>query len=71
MTEQTFTISGMTCEACAKLTTKRIKNIAGVHDASVDLATKTATVQAERSITAGELNAAFGDSNYRAEDKQE
>jgi len=48
---------------------KRIKNIAGVHDASVDLATKTATVQAERSITAGELNAAFGDSNYRAEDK--
>ena len=68
MTSQTFTISGMTCEACAKLTTKRIKNINGVLDARVDLETKTANVEAERPITAQEINTAFGDSNYRAED---
>lgn len=66
---QTFTISGMTCEACTKLTTKRIKNIDGVLDAQVDLETKTANVEAERPITSQEINTAFGDSNYRAEDK--
>ena len=69
MTSQTFTISGMTCEACTKLTAKRIKNIDGVHDARVDLAAKTAIVEAERLITAQEINTAFGDSNYRAKDK--
>ena len=68
MTSQTFTISGMTCEACAKLTTKRIKNINGVLDAQVDLETKTANVEAERPITTQEINTAFGDSSYRAED---
>jgi copper chaperone CopZ len=68
MTSQTFTISGMTCEACTKLTAKRIKNIDGVHDARVDLEAKTAIVEAERSITAQEINTAFGDSSYRAED---
>lgn len=69
MTSQTFTISGMTCEACTKLTTKRIKNINGVLDARVDLETKTANVEAERPITAQEINIVFGDSGYRAEDK--
>lgn len=69
MTNQTFTISGMTCEACTKLTTKRIKNINGVLDANVDLQTKTANVQAERPISADDLNAVFGDSNYRAEER--
>lgn len=69
MNNQTFTISGMTCDACTKLTTKRIKKINGVLDANVDLQTKTANVQAERPISVDDLNAAFGDSNYRAEDK--
>ena len=68
MTSQTFTISGMTCEACAKLTTKRIKNINGVLDVRVDLETKTANVETERPITAQEITTAFGDSNYRAKD---
>lgn len=69
MTSQTFTIIGMTCEACTKLTAKRIKNINGVLDAQVDLGTKTANVEAERPITAQEINTAFGDSSYRAEER--
>ena len=68
MMTQTFTINGMTCEACTKLTTKRIKNIDGVLDAQVNLETKTANVEAERPITAQEINTAFGGSNYRAKD---
>jgi len=69
MTSQTFTISGMTCEACTKLTAKRIKNIDGVLDAQVDLETHTANVEAERPITTQEINTSFGDSCYRAEER--
>jgi len=69
MTSQTFTIRGMTCEACTKLTAKRIKNIDGVLNAQVNLETETANIEAERPITAQEINTIFGDSNYQAEDK--
>lgn len=69
MTNQTFTINGMTCDACTKLTAKRIKAIDGVLDASVDLESRRANVTTERHITADEINTAFGECNYRAEDK--
>lgn len=68
MSSQTFTIYGMVCEACTKLSVKRIKKIEGVLDASVDLGTKIALVRATRPITTNEINAMFTDGEYRAED---
>lgn len=37
MDTQKFKITGLHCEACTKLTAKRIKGIPGVMDAVVDL----------------------------------
>jgi len=68
MIHQTFTINGMTCDACTKLTAKRIRSIEGVHEISVDLQSKRATIEADRPLNVDEINAAFGESNYRAED---
>ena len=68
MYDQTFTINGMHCEACTKLSAKRIKSIDGVTDASVDLSSRTATIRAERPITADDVNTVLIDSDYHAEE---
>lgn len=68
MYDQTFTINGMHCEACTKLSAKRIKSIDGVTDASVDLSSRTATIRAERPITVDDVNTVLIDSDYHAEE---
>ena len=68
MYDQTFTIYGMHCEACTKLSAKRIRSISGVTDASVELASGLASIAADRPITVSEVNAALIDSDYRAEE---
>ncbi len=65
---QVFTIKGMHCEACTKLSAKRIRSISGVEDASVELASGLATVTAERPISAGEINEVLAGSDYKAEE---
>lgn len=65
---QIFTINGMHCEACTKLSAKRIRAIAGVTDASVVLASGLATVTAERPISVNEINEVLAGSDYRAEE---
>lgn len=47
MTVQTYTVEGMTCGHCAASVTREVSAVAGVGDASVDLAAKTLTVTAE------------------------
>jgi copper chaperone CopZ len=68
MTTQRFTISGMHCQACTKLTTKRLAKIQGVTNVSVDLDSKTATLTAGRRINNTEINDILADSEYRAEE---
>lgn len=58
----------MHCEACTKLSAKRIKSIDGVHDASVDLLSNTATIRADRQLTVDDINTVLIDSDYRAEE---
>jgi len=70
MSVQTFIIYGMHCEACTKLSAKRIKKIEDVLEASVDLETKMASIRATRPVTINEINAVLADSGYRAEEKQ-
>lgn len=69
MINQTFTISGMHCDACTKLTTKRIKTIKGVSNVSVDLESRSANVESDRPVTAEEINSVLIDSSYKAEEK--
>ena len=68
---QLFTIKGMHCEACTKLSAKRIRSIHGVTEARVDLASASAVVTAERTISVAEINAVLSDSEYYAEENNE
>ncbi|MDP3985257.1 MAG: heavy metal translocating P-type ATPase [bacterium] len=45
MTKTTFLIRGMTCNACVARSEQALKNIPGVQEATVDLATETAHVE--------------------------
>lgn len=58
----------MHCEACTKLSAKRIKSIDGVTDATVDLSNRTATIIADRQLAVEEVNEVLADSVYRAEE---
>lgn len=68
MYDQLFTINGMHCEACTKLSAKRIRSINGVTDVSVELASGTAAIAADRPITISEINTALTGSEYRAKE---
>lgn len=64
---QQFVIKGMHCEACTKLSAKRIRAISDVTDADVELTSGRATVTTQRPITVAEINEVLADSGYRAE----
>lgn len=64
---QIVKIKGMHCAACTKITAKRIKAIQGVENVEVDLASETATIQADRHITPGEITTMIVSDGYKAE----
>lgn len=68
MYDQTFTINGMHCEACTKLSAKRIRSIDGVTDVSVELDSGLASIAADQPITVDEINAVLEGSDYTAEE---
>ncbi len=68
MNDQTFTINGMHCEACTKLSAKRIRSISGVTEANVELSSGLASIAAVRPITISEINAVLAGSDCRAEE---
>ena len=68
MYDQTFTINGMHCEACTKLSAKRIRSIDGVTDVSVELDSGLVSIAADQPITVDEINAVLEGSDYTAEE---
>ena len=61
-----FTVEGMSCETCAETATK-VLQFDGVISASVDFATKKATVVAEERITAADIKKRmYEQSNFEA-----
>lgn len=71
MSTQTFKITGMHCEACTKLTAKRLKGIPGVDEAVVHLEDGKAEVKASREVSLGEIQTALTGSEYDAEEYHE
>ena len=67
MKEQTFQLSGLTCESCTKLTAKRISKIDGVTEVNVDLKSMVATVAADRYIQTAQLQEVFVGTHYQVE----
>lgn len=68
---RTFKITGLHCEACTKLTAKRIKGIPGVTDAVVDLKSGRAEVVTDRELALGEIKTVLTGSEYNAEEYHE
>lgn len=71
MTTQTMKITGLTCEACTKLTAKKLQKIDGVEEATVDLDTGKASLHTKRPISTQEANAALEGTHYHAEEYDE
>ena len=47
MTDINFKLSGLTCEACVKLSTNRFKKVLGVSEVNINLATGETRVSGE------------------------
>lgn len=61
----TIKLSGLTCEACIKLASKRLKNIDGIEDVQIkDIGGET-KITTTRPVTADEIRAALSDSDYK------
>ncbi|HYN60160.1 MAG TPA: copper ion binding protein, partial [Rubrivivax sp.] len=59
-------IGGMTCASCVMRVEKALRKVPGVIDATVNLATEKARVQADASVTADALVTAVRQAGYEA-----
>jgi copper chaperone len=64
MTEQTYVVTGMTCEHCARSVREEVSEVPGVRHADVDLASGRLTVRgddvAEPAVRAAVAEAGYG-----------
>ncbi len=66
--QETFAISGMTCASCAQTVEKAVQKLAGVEQASVNLATEKLTVSYQQDqVTAAKIAAAVKEAGYDAQ----
>lgn len=61
---QTISVSGMTCQNCVRHVTEALKELPGVSDARVDLASNSATIESSREIPREELARALDEAGY-------
>lgn len=70
----TLRIGGMTCASCAQIITRELRNIRGVKDANVNLATEKATVSFDPAVTSyAKIKKVIEDTGYQVlgrEDKK-
>ncbi len=69
MTSQTYSVTGMTCEHCARAVTSELRALDGVSDVAVDLVaggTSTVTVTSTGSLADAQVAAALDEAGeYR------
>ena len=65
MSEQTFTVSGMTCGHCVRSVTEEVGGIAGVTGVEVDLPTGKVTVRAAQEIAVADVRGAVEEAGYQ------
>lgn len=61
---QTISVSGMTCQNCVRHVTEALKELPGVSDARVDLASNSATIESTREVPREELARALDEAGY-------
>ncbi len=63
--EKTLKISGMTCGHCVASVTKELSKLPGATNVTVDLASATAHLKADESVTEADLAAAVDEAGYQ------
>ena len=64
MTKSTYEVSGMTCNHCAKSVTKQLKQINGVLNVDVDLASGQVSVTSETPLESIDVKSAIDEAGY-------
>jgi copper chaperone len=65
MSEQTYTVTGMTCGHCVQAITEEIEKLPGVTGVDVDLASGRVAVRSEQELDAGAVAAAVDEAGYQ------
>jgi copper chaperone CopZ len=63
-TTQTYTVSGMTCDHCARAVTGEVSAIEGVTGVDVDVVAGRVTVSSTETVSLGALRAAITEAGY-------
>lgn len=64
MTQQTYTVTGMTCQHCVASVTEEISEVAGVSAVDVDLASGAVTVASDTPVDDDAVRAAVEEAGY-------
>ena len=67
MIETSYTVTGMTCEHCARSVTEEVGAIEGVTDVSVDLPTGAVTVRSTDTVDETTVRAAVEEAGYQVQ----
>jgi copper chaperone len=65
MSENTYTVTGMTCGHCVASVTEEISEIDGVTDVAVDLPTGAVTVTSSKPLDSADVRAAVEEAGYQ------
>lgn len=65
MTEQTFTVTGMTCQHCVSSVREEVSELAGVRSVDVDLDSGRLTVASETALDHDRVADAVAEAGYR------
>lgn len=62
---KTLQLEGMTCGHCVASVTKELEKVPGVSEVAVELASQSARINAEDSVTEAQLAAAIDEAGYK------
>ncbi|GAB1516220.1 heavy-metal-associated domain-containing protein [Actinophytocola sp. KF-1] len=65
MIENTYTVTGMTCDHCVRSVTEEVSALDGVTGVSVDLSTGRVTVASDEEVGVAEVRAAVEEAGYQ------
>ncbi|MFC4003682.1 heavy-metal-associated domain-containing protein [Prauserella oleivorans] len=65
MAQQTYTVTGMTCEHCVRSVSEEVGAIDGVTDVAVDLPTGEVVVTSDKELGMDDVRAAVEEAGYQ------
>ncbi|MEU8637152.1 heavy-metal-associated domain-containing protein [Amycolatopsis sp. NPDC048633] len=64
MADTTYTVTGMTCDHCARSVEEEIRGLGGVTGVTVELATGAVTVSSTEDLSAADVRGAVAEAGY-------